>query len=269
MIGVHQAGVGGDNAMTVGVGVVAGDNIKVIFVPQHRCHCRLRRGIHSNLAIPVERHETPGGIDRGVNNRDVEAEAFFDERPIVHACTPERVGTNAHPGTFDSGHVDDVLEVVDIVAAKIVGSHGHRLGPLHLAIVVENQLVRPIGDPVRGIAVGRPAVRRVVFEAAIAGRIVAWGDHNSIGEICVPARVVGDDRMAERGSRHEVVKRINQHVDSVGHEHLERRRFGRSAESMGVAADEERPGDALPGSILHNRLGDRGNVGFVEGAVEA
>ena len=55
-------------------------------------------------------------------------------------------------------------------------------------------------------------------------------------------------------------------VDVVGGEHLQRGGPRRLGQRVGVAADEQRPVDALRGPVLADRLGGRQDVRLVEGA---
>ena len=65
VVRVHEAAVGGDDAVPVGVGVVAGEDVEVAGVREHRGHRGGDRRIHADLAVPVERHERPRRVDRG------------------------------------------------------------------------------------------------------------------------------------------------------------------------------------------------------------
>ncbi len=75
--------------------------------------------------------------------------------------------------------------------------------------------------------------------------------------------------MRDAGRRRVAVGGVDQHVDAVGGEHLERGRPGRLGERVGVAPEEQRAVDRLARPVLADRLGHRDDVGLVERAVEA
>jgi len=66
VIGIHQTGRTGDNAVPVIVGIVAKGDIETIFQRDEIRHGIGRRTTHTNLAVPVERHETERRIDGGI-----------------------------------------------------------------------------------------------------------------------------------------------------------------------------------------------------------
>ena len=226
VVGVHQAAIRGDDAVPVGVGVVSGEDVEVVFVGEHGCHGRRRRRIHPDLAVPVERHEREVGVDNGVHDGEVELVTVGDRPPVAHACAAEGVCPDADAGPLDGIHIDDVVEVVNVVAAEVVLVDGARLGHQHFVVAVRDQIVRPIRDPAGRIRVGRAAVGRVVLETAIAGRVVARRDHDAVsqpGPGCFrPAAdhgrarpVVAEDGVAERRCRHEIAELVDAHVDAV------------------------------------------------------
>ena len=124
------------------------------------------------------------------------------------------------------------------------------------------------GDPSGRVAVCRPAVRRVVLEAAVAGRVVARGDDDAVGLVVVARGVVRNDRVAQGRGRHVVVELVDQHAHVVGGEHSKGRRLRWAGEPVGVLADEERAGDALARAVLDDRLRDRRDVRLGERRVE-
>jgi len=70
------------------------------------------------------------------------------------------------------------------------------------------------------VGIRRTAVRRVIFEPAILGRIVRRRDHDAIGQAILTALVVAEDRMRDRRRRRVAVLRVDHHLDTVGGEHL-------------------------------------------------
>ena len=115
----------------------------------------------------------------------------------------------------------------------------------------------------------RPAaVGRVVLEAAVLGRVVGGGDDNAVGQAAGPALVMHENRAGERGGRGVAAARVHQHAHVVGGEHLQRGDEGRLGQGVGVAADEQRAGDARPGPVVADRLRGGGDVILVEGQPE-
>ncbi len=82
------------------------------------------------------------------------------------------------------------------MGSRLGGSHGfaegYSLDALQFGI---EKRVRLILYERRYVTSGRPAVRRIVFEAAILGRIVRGRDDNAVGEPCLPSAVVLQDGM--------------------------------------------------------------------------
>ena len=90
VVGVHQA-VGGDDAVTVRVGVVTGGDVVgggTRSVGGHgvtqRGHGVGRGAVHADLAIPVQSHEGPGGVHLGVDHGEVEAVTLANLSPVFN-----------------------------------------------------------------------------------------------------------------------------------------------------------------------------------------
>ena len=114
-------------------------------------------------------------------------------------------------------------------------------------------------------------MRRVVFEATIGRRVVAWGDDQAVGNRWVTgplASVVIDDGHRDRRRRHIATLGIDHGNHVVASQHLKRGQLGRARKSVGVLTNINRATDALALPIFDNRLGDRRDVIFVEAAVE-
>ena len=60
---------------------------------------------------------------------------------------------------------------------------------LDVAIVCAQQFVGAVLNPAGDVGIGRAALGRIVFEAAIFGRIVRRGDDDSVGERLIPVRL--------------------------------------------------------------------------------
>ena len=128
VVGVQQAAVRGDDAVAVGVGVVARGHCVLVAPPDQRRHGVRRRAVHPDLAVPVERHEPPGRVDQRVDDGQVEAVALGDGGPVVDAGPAQWIGTDVHAGLADGVEVDDAGQVVDVGPEEVVAGGGRRRG---------------------------------------------------------------------------------------------------------------------------------------------
>ena len=169
--------------------------------------------------------------------------------------------------SIDGGEVVDVGR--DVVAA---GDRG--VVERDARDAVQALLEQPVGlalDPAGHVGVGRPAVRRVVLEAAVAGRVVRRRDHDPVrgGRVRpAAAAVVGEDRVRDRRRRRVAAVLVDHDVDAVAREHLDDRAERRLRQRVRVAAEVQRPARALLGSVAAHRRADRDDVGLGERAVE-
>ena len=194
--------------------------------------------------------------------------ALGDPLPVAQARAAQRVDAELQPGAADRVEVDHRAEVVDVggdvVAATDLGALvGHALD------AVEPRLEQRVGlllDAARDVGVGRAAVRRVVLEAAVAGRVVRRGDDDPVGRAAAAAAVVGQDRVRDHRRRRGAVVGVEHDVDPVRAQHLDDRARRRLGQRVRVAAEEQRPVDPLRGAVAADRLGDREHVRLVERA---
>ncbi len=73
--------------------------------------------------------------------------------------------------------------------------------------------------------------------------------------------------MRDGGGRGVAVGAVQQDGHAVGRQHLDGGGTGRLGQRVGVGAEVQRPGDALDGPVLADRLGGGGDVVLVEGRV--
>ncbi len=141
------------------------------------------------------------------------------------------------------------------------------------------QAVRLGLDPTGDVGVGRPAVRRVVLEAAVVRWVVARRHDDAVGEATTGRRrgirgghraaAIGhDDRVRDGRRRGEPVAAVDPDVDAARDEDLERGPRRGLAQGVGVAADEQGAVVAAQLAVAADRLGRREDVGFVERATE-
>ena len=171
-------------------------------------------------------------------------------------------------GAADRVEVDHRLEVVDVGAHVVAALHLGVLepDPLDALQVRLEQLVGGVLDRAGHVGVGGAAVRRVVLEAAVAGRVVRGRDDDAVGRPAPAAAVVGEDRVRDHRRRRGAVAGVEHDVDPVRAEHLDDRARRRLGERVRVAAEEERAVDALRLAVARDRLGDRQHVRLVERA---
>ena len=138
----------------------------------------------------------------------------------------------------------------------------------HLGKATFDQLVGAGGDGGCGLAPGRAAGGGIVFDAAVAGRIVRRRDQDAV-RLTRIRPVVGQDgvRNGRRGG--EAVAGVDQHLDPIGDQHLQRRAEGRLGQGVGVATEKKRAVDALGCAVFGDRLGDGQDVRLIESAVQA
>src|SRR6185503_18775155 len=112
---------------------------------------------------------------------------------------PERVGADPHAGGPDRVDVEHRGQVVDVGGHVVVpagGVGGERplvRNPFDLLEPTGYQRVRAVLDPLRRVGVGRAAVRRVVLEPAVLGRVVRGCDDDAVGQTRRAPAVVGED----------------------------------------------------------------------------
>ena len=122
-----------------------------------------------------------------------------NRRPVAHPCPAQRVDAQAQPGATDDIEIDDVFQVGHIGADVVVavgGRRQQRLGMVHAldaGQVSGQQFVGLALDPLGHVAVGRPAVGRVVLEATALWRVVRRGNDDTVSQTLCAATVVAED----------------------------------------------------------------------------
>ena len=122
-------------------------------------------------------------------------------------------------------------------------------------------------DPARDARVGGAAVRRVVLEAAVLGRIVRRRDHDAVGETALAAAVVRRGSRA-RSPASACSRRRSTIITSTPLAASTSRalRVRGLRQRVGVDAEEQRTVDALRLPVAADRLGDGEDVRLVERA---
>ena len=228
VIRVHEPGGRRHDPVPVGVRVVREREPIAVLQrnePRHRVRAR---AVHPDLTIVIDRHEAEGRVDARVHDVDVEPIARVDRLPIADRRAAERIDAEREPGRADRAHVDDVREVVDVRADEVLlvnppaRARGLEREPAHAGVAGAQELVRAVLHPACHVRVGRSAVRRVVLEAAVGRRVVRRRHDDAVREVLAPATVVDEDRARDHGRRRNAVRALNDRVDAVRGEHLER-----------------------------------------------
>ena len=179
-----------------------------------------------------------------------------DGLPIVHGGTTHGIGADAQAGILNGLHIHHILKVSHVVVHVVMlhaalVQHARDRRPLHTLQPSAQVLVRASCNPIRGLRVGRSTGRRVVLKAAIAGRIMGRGNHDAIG-----ARV-GQDGVRDRWGRRVAAVLVDANLHPIGQQHLKGGDHGGLGQRMRIAADENRPSNALFRAVIHNGLGNR------------
>ena len=97
VIGRQKPRAAGDDSVPVVVGVAGEGDIEAILQADQSLHRVGRGGIHADLAVPIDRHESESRIDRVVDDREVQPVALGDRPPVVDPGAAERIDTEAIP----------------------------------------------------------------------------------------------------------------------------------------------------------------------------
>ena len=140
--------------------------------------------------------------------------------------------------------------------------------PAHTVELVFEQCVRRRFDPGGHRLVRRPAVRRVVLEAAVLRRVVRGRHDDAVRQARGAAAVVLEDRVRDRRRRRVLVVSGDHDLDVVGGQHLQRAGEGGRGQRVRVDAEKERAIDAPSFSIPADGLADGEHMPLVEAVVE-
>ena len=275
VVRVHQPAVGGDDAVPVGVGVVARGDLELVLAADQRGHGRRRRAVHPDLAVPVQRHEPPGGVDQRVDHGEVEPVPLGDRRPSSRRwrrrgdrrrcgrrptgsrrCPPRSAGRRRRcPGsrTGDGGGAGLVQRHPADAARARPGAARWR---------------GPAITPVASVSAGPPVGGLYLKPPSRGGLCDGVTTMPSARPVVLP-RLAARIAWLTAGRGRVPVAGVDQHGHVVGGEHLERGGPGRLGEGVGVPADEQRAVVPLLGPVLADGLGGGQDVRLVEGGVEA
>ena len=123
-------------------------------------------------------------------------------------------------------------------------------------------------DPVGNGEFRRPAVGRVIFEAAVMRRIMRGRDDNAVGQSCLAPAIVSENRVRNCRGRRVFIAFREHDFHPIGRQHLQRAGQSRHGKRMRVHAQKQRAVDVLLRSIQANSLGDGQDMPFIESLVE-
>ncbi len=198
---------------------------------------------------------------------------FRDAAPILHAGAAQRIGPQLEARSTHRIHIQHAAEVVYILRNVIVPVRARSLkragitNPPHIAEAGGQNRVGAVLNPAGGIGVRRAAVRRVVLEAPVLGGIVGRRDYDTVGRRLRAPPVVGQNGVRKRGRGRVTQGRVDQGLNPVARQDLERAGEGRLRESVGILGQKQRPGHAVGRAIFHDRLSDGEDVVLVERTV--
>ena len=193
------------------------------------------------------------GIDDFVHHREIQPIALCNWAPVVHSRAAERIHAQPQLRAADGLHVEHIGEIIDVRMEKImpvrrrgalglVESHS-----LHALQATFQKRISPRSNPSCDVLIGRPAVGRVVLEAAVVGRIVRGCNDDAVRESRIsrrPAAVVREYGVGDHWRRGVFVAIREHDLHTVGREHLERAGTRRHGKRMRVDAEEQRAADA-------------------------
>ena len=197
---------------------------------------------------------------------------FGQVLPVLNGGPAKRVRPDSNARRRDGVEVQGGCELGAVGGAVV--ETGHLVGGLLVGLAANlrgggHQGVGAVGDPLRGIGVGRATRRGVVLEPTVARWIVGRGHDDAVSDLLRVLTVVTNDSAGDCGGRGVLVFSFREDSDSIGHQHLDGGAPGRQGQRMGILADEQGAAHSLHCPILHDCLCRGGDVEIVESGIEA
>ena len=177
-----------------------------------------------------------------------------------------------HAGCRQRFHVHDAVQVIYVRRDEINVVGGFRLErffkaePPDILQTLANDFVRAVLNPFGGVGVRGSAVRGVVFETAVIGRIVGRRNDHPIRQSALPAGVVGEDGMRNHRRRGVAHVRVDHNFHAVARKNLNRAVKRRLGQGVRVHPNEEGASDASQFAVFVNRLADGQHMVLIEAA---
>src|SRR6476646_8449620 len=106
--------------MPVVVCIVAEGDIEAILEGNEVRHRIGRRTVHTNLPVPIERHEPEGRIDVGIDDLNVQTIPFCQWLPVGHTGPAERIDAELQLSRLNHVYIDDLREITKVGAEVIM-----------------------------------------------------------------------------------------------------------------------------------------------------
>ena len=110
----------------------------------------------------------------------------------------------------------------------------------HPAQAVGNEGVGLLFDPFGDVSIRRPAMGRIVFEAAESRRVMRWCDDDAVRETALATAIVGENRVRDDRGRSVTLVSIDHHVDAIRCQHLQSAGKSGLRKRVRIDADVER-----------------------------
>ncbi len=155
-----------------------------------------------------------------------------------------------HAGRRQGFHVHNAVQVVHVRRDQVnlVGGVGFerffKAEPPDILQTLANDFVRAVLNPFGGVGVRGSAVRGVVFETAVIGRIVGRRDDHPIRQSALPASVVSEDGVRNHRRRGVAHVRVDHNFHAVARKNLNRAVKRWLGEGVRVHPNEEGASDA-------------------------
>ena len=76
--------------------------------------------VHANLTIPIHRHETEGGINGLVDDREVQPIALSNRLPVVDTSTTQWIDPQADLSLANGLHIQHISQLIDVGIEVII-----------------------------------------------------------------------------------------------------------------------------------------------------
>ena len=227
MIRIHQPHRARDDAVAVGIGIVAERDVELILELHEPGHCERTGAVHAYLPVVIHRHERERRVHVRIHDGQVQTVFALHGLPIMHRRAAERIDTDLQSCRTNRRHVDHRRQILHVVRDVILLMRGARLQrgfkghSLHVLVTGAEQDVRTILNPRGRVALSRATVGRIIFHPAIGRRIVRRRDDESVREAILPSAIVNENRARDDGRWREAVVRLNDRLDAIRGEHFE------------------------------------------------
>src|SRR5437016_12578131 len=96
------------------VGVTSESEVEAILHSNQSLHRVRRRWVHSDLPIPINRHESEGRIDGLIHDGKIQSITVSDRFPVVDSGATERIDPETNVRAVAHVQADDVYQIIDI-----------------------------------------------------------------------------------------------------------------------------------------------------------